>query len=122
VKRVVQLIERAVILPAAKIVVQRAAWRQVFWDGAPLAAGAQHINQPIHHRALIHTALVAASLGAPDLRPDRRPFIVGQVARIAQPAAVITGAVLDSPHARLLQIGDAAREAQRISRLLKNPY
>jgi hypothetical protein len=83
VKRVVQLIERAVILPAAKIVVQRAAWRQVFWDGAPLAASAQHIHEPIHHCALIHTAFVAASLGARDLRPDRRPFIVGQVARIA---------------------------------------
>jgi hypothetical protein len=70
VKRVVQLIERAVILPAAEIAVHRAAWRQVFWEGVPLAAGAQHIHQPIHHRALVHTALVAASPGARDLRPD----------------------------------------------------
>ena len=82
-KRVVQPIERAVILSAAEIVVHRAAWRQVFWDGAPLAAGTQHIHQPIHHRALVHTALVAASPGACDLRPDQRPFLVGQVAGLA---------------------------------------
>ena len=37
VKRVVQPIERAVILHAAEIVVHRAAWRQVLCDGAPLA-------------------------------------------------------------------------------------
>jgi hypothetical protein len=97
VKRVVQPIERAVMLPAAERVIHRATWRQVLGDGAPLATGAQHIDQPVHHRAFVHTALVAASFGAPDPRPDQRPFLVGQVAGIAQPAAVMPGAVLDTP-------------------------
>src|SRR3954452_11931038 len=52
VKRMVESVERAVVLPAAEVVVHRAARGQVLRDRAPLAAGAQHIHQPVHHLAL----------------------------------------------------------------------
>jgi hypothetical protein len=68
VKRVVQTVERPVLLPTAKVVVHRAAWRQIFRDRAPLAAGAQQIHQTVKHLAHIDGPLIAASLGTRDLR------------------------------------------------------
>src|SRR6266478_372992 len=43
-------------------------------------------------------ALVAAAFGGRDQWFDIRPFIVGQVTRISQFAAVVTSAVLRRPH------------------------
>src|SRR3981081_2521948 len=75
IERVMDAIERAVPSPQVKIVVHRAARRQVLRDRSPLATGAQHIHQAIDHLAHIARALVAASLGWRNL--------IGQIARIA---------------------------------------
>ena len=91
-------VERTVVLPAAEVVVHRAAWRQVLRDRTPLTAGAQHIHQAVHDLTDVHSPLVAASLGARDLHLGQRPFLIGQVAGVTQLTAVIPGAVLDSPH------------------------
>src|SRR5262245_28644467 len=53
---------------------------------------------PVHHFAHLNTAPVAAALGGRDQWFDMRPFIVGQVTRISQFAAVVTSAVLRRPH------------------------
>lgn len=45
--------------------------------------------------------LLALALGARDQRLGQRPFVVGQVARVAQLAAIITGAVSGRPHAKV---------------------
>ena len=82
----------------AEVVVHRAARRQVLRQRRPLAAGAQDIHHPVHHLAHVDRPLVAAALGRRDQRPDQRPFLVRQVARIAQLAAVVSGAVLGRPH------------------------
>jgi hypothetical protein len=63
IERVMDAIERAIQRPQVKIVVHRAARRQVLRNRSPLATGAQHIHQAIDHLAHIDRALVAASLG-----------------------------------------------------------
>ena len=97
VKRVVQAVERAVVLPPAEATVDGAARRQVLGHRPPLAARAQHIHPAMHHLAHVNRSLVAAPLGAGDPRLDQRPFLVGQVRRAAQLAPVAAGAVLNSP-------------------------
>src|SRR4029077_8472634 len=76
IKRVLEWIERAVPSPQVKIVVPRAARRQVLRDRSPLATGAQHIHQAIDYLAHIDRALVAASLGWRNQRLHQRPFLI----------------------------------------------
>ena len=92
-------IERPVIAPAIEVVVHRALWRQILWQRVPLAACAQDIHDAVDDFADVHRPLVAAALGGRDLRFDLRPFLVGQVALVAQMAAVVAAAILGRPHA-----------------------
>src|SRR5260370_35483032 len=75
-----------------------AARRQIFRDRTPLASRAKNLHDPVHHFEHLDMALVAAALGGRDQWFDIRPFIVGQVTRISQFAAVVTSAVLRRPH------------------------
>lgn len=93
--------QRAVVLPAAETVVDRAPRRQVLRDRALLAPGAQHIHQPIDHLAHVNRALVTASLRPGDFRLDQRRFLIGQAARVAQLATVIATTVPIGPHRKL---------------------
>src|SRR6476620_2723104 len=90
--------QRAIVLPALEVVVDRAARRQVFGQLRPLAPRAQDIHHPVDDRSHVHSALVAAPLGWRNRRPNQRPFLVGKVARVAQFAAVVATAVLVRPH------------------------
>src|ERR1700722_11230013 len=74
--------------------------RQVFWHCAPLASRAQNVHDPVHHFAHIDVALVAPALRRRDQRLDVRPFIVRQITRISQFAAVVAPAILRRPHWR----------------------
>ena len=56
-------IQRSVIVPKVKIFEQRAAWRKVFGDRPPLAAGAQDVHQTVHHFADIDAPFAVASFG-----------------------------------------------------------
>src|SRR5450755_1870054 len=98
IKRVVDTIQRAVVAPQVEIIKQRAARWQVLRDCTPLASRAQNIHDPVHHFAHVDVALVAAALGWRDQQFDMRPFIVGQITRISQFAAVVTPAILRRPH------------------------
>src|ERR1700712_2116645 len=100
IKRVVDAIERAVVGPAAEVVVHRAARRQILRQRSPLAAGAQEVHQTVDNSALVDRALVAAAFGGWDQRLDPVPLIVGQVAGITQLAAVVATSVLVRPHAK----------------------
>src|ERR1700712_1912196 len=102
IKRVVDAIERAVVGPAAEIVVHRAARRQILRQRSPLAAGAQDVHQTVDNSALVDRALVAAAFGGWDQRLDPVPLVVGQVAGITQLAAVVATSVLVRPHAKAL--------------------
>src|SRR6476646_4706317 len=51
-----------------------------------------------------HCAFVAAALGGRDQRLNKRPFVISQIAGIAQEATIITSAVVRRPHGRLLRI------------------
>jgi len=91
-------VERAVPVPQAQVVMHGAARRQVFGQIAPLATGAQDVHHPVDHLAQVDPPLAATRLAGRKERLDQRPFLVGQIARIAQPVAVVAGAVLGRPH------------------------
>src|SRR4051812_7227834 len=91
-------IERAVPGPQLEVAVHRRARSQILRYGPPLAAGAEDVHQAVDHLAHVHRALVAAALGRRDERRHMAPFLIGQIARIAQLAAVVPRAVLDRPH------------------------
>src|SRR5439155_284081 len=61
--------------------------------------GVQQQTQRVYENmALLPLDLFAGALGGRDQWFDMRPFIVGQVTRISQFAAVVTSAVLRRPH------------------------
>ena len=84
--------------PAAKIVVYRAARRQVLRQRRPLASGAENIHQPVDDLAHHDRPLVAAPLRGRDQWRNDLPFRVRQIIGIAQPLAIIPTAVLVRPH------------------------
>ena len=91
-------VQRAVLVPSAKIIVHRAARRQVLRQRSPLAASAENIHDSIDHAPLVHRPLVAARLRSRDQWRNERPLRVRQVARVSQLAAVILTAILLRPH------------------------
>jgi Peptidase A4 family len=95
---VVDAIQRAIVAPQVEIIKKRAARWQVLRDRTPLAPRAQNIHDPVYHFAHIDVALVAAALGWRDQQLDKRPFIVGQITRISQFAAIVPRAILRRPH------------------------
>jgi hypothetical protein len=97
--------------------VHRAAWRQVFRNRPPLASRAQNIHDPVHHFAHIDVALVAAPPSRWDQRFNKRPFIICQIARVSQIAAVVTSTVLHRPHTLPLALFGSERYATLMGRL-----
>ena len=88
-----------VVLPALKVAVQSTPGRQVFWDIAPLAAGAEHIHDAIDDFPDIDLPIASPMFGGRDLSFNVRPLLVGQVTRVAKLVPVVSGAVLWSPRA-----------------------
>src|SRR6202050_1195631 len=93
-------IERAIPTPQVEIIIQRRARRQVFRDGPPLTTGGKNIHEAVHNLAHDHRAFVATAPAWRDQRFDQLPFAVGEVAGIAQVAAVILRAIFICPHWR----------------------
>jgi hypothetical protein len=69
-----------------KIVMDRALWRNVLGQCAPLTTRAQDVHDPVHHLPDINRSFVAARFGGRDQRRNMRPFLVRQITRISQPA------------------------------------
>ena len=93
-------IQRAIVVPQVKEAVHGRARRQVLGDRPPLAAGGEHVHQPVDDLADVHGALVAAALGRRDQRLDPRPLLVGEIAGIAKAATIVATTVLVRPHAK----------------------
>src|SRR6516165_10156276 len=108
IERVMDAIERAVPAPQIEIIVQGRAWRQVFWNRAPLAARAQDVHQTVSNLAQVHRALITTRLGRREAWLDQRPLRIGQVAWIAQVVAVIAGTIFGRPHRQRLPQNQAA--------------
>ena len=70
------------------------------WDGAPLAAGAEDVHEAVDDLAHLDMTSIAAALSRRNQRLDMRPFGVGQIARVAEPAASAASAVFVAPHYR----------------------
>ena len=97
-------IERAVKAPQIEIIVQGRARRQVFRDGPPLTTSGENIHEAVHNLAHDYCAFVATALAWWDQQFDQFPFVVSEVAGIAQMATVIPGAIFIRPHRRPLRI------------------
>src|SRR5206468_1558722 len=98
IERVVDSLQCAVIGPQIEVIVDRAFRWQVLRDRAPLTASRENVHEAVHHLPHDHRPLATAGLARRDQRFDQSPFLVGQIARISQLAAVVTGAVLARPH------------------------
>src|ERR1700679_1522789 len=98
IERVMQPLQSPVMGPSDKVLVDRAPRRQVLRDGAPLTPGAEDVHHPVRHLTDIDRTLVAAALGRRNQRPDLAPLRLGQIALVAQMAAVIAASVLTGPH------------------------
>ena len=94
----VQAIERAVLVPALKVAVHRAARRQVLRNGIPLATGAEYIHQPVDHFPDVHRALVAAGLRRRDQWRYQGPLRIRQVTRVAELAPIVESSIFARPH------------------------
>ena len=95
-------IQRAIPVPKVEITKQRAFRRQVFGNITPLASRAQNIHDAVHDFPRINRALPSAAFGRWNERLDVRPFIVRQIARIAQFVTIVFWAVFGRPPRRLL--------------------
>src|SRR5260370_9868614 len=99
-------IQRAVANPPGKIVMQCAARRKVFWNIAPLEAGAQDVHHAVHDGPHFGPPLTAPTSGGRNQRLDTCPFVISQVARISQVIAVVLRPVLVRPQCKpLLESG-----------------
>jgi hypothetical protein len=114
VERVVDALQRPIIIPATKIVVDRAARRQVFRQRRPLTTGGEDIHDPVHNRSHVNRSSVATTFGARDHWADHSPLFVRQVARIAQLATVISGTILLRPHQRSVPQANNQHASQAI--------
>jgi hypothetical protein len=100
-----------------EIVEQRAARRKIFRDRSPLTARTQNVHQPIDHVAHDNRPLAAATLAGRNQRFDKRPLIVGQIARITQLVAVVARAIFSRPHRHLQNDSVPHKESQQIPAL-----
>jgi len=82
---VVRAPERPVPGPQRQVAVDRAPRRQVLGQGAPPAAGGQHVEDAVQHLAHVHRALAAAAPGRRDEGLGQRPFLARRVARAVAP-------------------------------------
>jgi hypothetical protein len=99
---VVNVLQRAVVIPQIEIIEERALGWKVFGNIAPLTARAQYIHNPVDDLAHIDFSLSPAMFGRTNQRRDVRPLLVRQIARITQLVTIVFGAVLACPHRRPL--------------------
>ena len=71
IEHVVDFRQRAVVVPQAQIVMQRALRWQILGDIPPLATGAEHIQEPIDQFTLILLPPPPATLGRRYQRRDK---------------------------------------------------
>ena len=97
-KPVVDAFKRAVPRPQHGVVMNSTLGWQVLRQSAPLAAGRQHIQDPVQNRAHVDLSTPPPVLGRRDQRRHQSPFVVGQIARIAQPFALVEWSIGSRPH------------------------
>ncbi len=107
----VDTIQRPVIVPKIEIFEQRAAWRQVLGDRAPLAARAQDVHQAVHDFTDIDAPLAPTMLGRRYQGRNMGPFFVRHVTRIAKLAAIIGTTIFRCPHRSYPPMSDKTLES-----------
>jgi len=106
IKRVMDILQRAIVGPKIEIIVEGTLGRKVLGHIAPLAPRAQYVHDPIHDLAHIGLTLAAAVFGWGNERLDVRPLLVCQITRITQLVTIVFRAVCKRPPWRpLLESG-----------------
>lgn len=95
---VVDPLQGTVIVPQIEIAMHGRARGHILQQRPPLAARAEHLQQPVHHRAQIDRTLAAAAFGRRDQPLYQPPLGVGQITGIAQANAIVASPVLLRPH------------------------
>ena len=98
IERMMHSIQRAVEAPQIQVIEKGAAWRKILGNRPPLASRVHNRHDPIHDLTDVDPALVASRCWRAGSMVRLSPFLVGQVTRISQFAAVVTPAVLRRPH------------------------
>src|SRR5687767_8845655 len=121
----------AVPVPQIEVLPDRAARREVLWQGLPLAPRPEHIEDGVEHLAHVDRPRTPAAFGRPDQRRNQRPFCIGQIARVAQSVPIRSGTMLGIPHGSPRVDSGAAHEITtdssdstsfRLSDLLDGPF
>src|SRR5271157_5244164 len=94
----VDVLQCPIIVPAIQIFVQGAFRWQILGHIAPLTARAENVHDAVDEVAFISRAVASAALGRRDQRFDERPLIVGQITRVSQFVAVVSGSGRSLPH------------------------
>src|SRR4051812_45565581 len=88
-------------IPQHQIPMRGALRRKVLRQRLPLAARPQHVKDRVDNLADVHRALATAALGWRNKRCNQRPFLVCQIAVVAQSDPARCQSVLWFPHWRL---------------------
>jgi hypothetical protein len=88
VKRMMDTLQRAIPVPELETVVHRALLgRQVLRQCLPLAAGPQHVENPVQYLAHVHRAFAPSVPGRRDHGFYDCPFGIGQITWVTTPVA-----------------------------------
>jgi hypothetical protein len=88
----------SIVVPALKVVVQRASRRQIPGDVTPLTPRAQDVHDAIQHIANVDLTSSATAFGWWDQVLYLRPLVIGQVTRVTELVPVVPVTVFGRPH------------------------
>ena len=114
-----KVIQRAIPVPQAEVNIYGASGGQVFGNITRLAAGVQGVHHGADHLLQIDAPFAGAPPNRRDKVLDMRPFLIGQVAKIAPLVAVVAGAVFSSLHGASHETNQRYQENYKRFRNLK---
>src|SRR5271165_3509304 len=100
VHRVMDVIQRTINAPIAKVTIDSAARRQILGKVTPLASRAQNVHDGVERLPHVCFAPAASPPRRRNERFDMRPLLIRQVARVSQMIPLVIRSVLVRPHPR----------------------
>ncbi len=89
VQRMIYCVQRAIVVPVTQVAMQRASRRYILRHIPPLAARAADAHDAADQCPIVALALASTQL----VERDQRPYLIGQVARVAQLIPVVSNTV-----------------------------
>src|SRR5439155_11528134 len=92
--------QRTIPIPQHQVPMRGALGRKVLRQSLPLATRPQHVEYRVEDFSDVHRALATATLGRRNQRRNQRPFLVRQIAVVAQSDPACSQSMLRFPHWR----------------------